>query len=249
MLTSPFRTLAQANAKTAPKGKQAQTGKSANAAGNTKNIQLSSEAELEKTMLELEKTMEKLETRDLKQIKAELERAAKELDVARMEAEVQQSLKAVDSKNIRQQMERALKAADLAQMQAKALRQMDWEKMEKQLETAQTINYEQMALQMAEATVQMEKAGKLIGPQLEKAREEMKKTQQEMKLMQQGVLELKKDGLIKDGEELNIEWDSNTLIINGSRQPAAVSEKYRKYFGRGIIRMSGAEGRSPKFIH
>jgi hypothetical protein len=66
--------------------------------------------------------------------------------------------------------------------------------------------------------------------------------------MQQGMEELKKDGLLKDGEELDIEWDNNTLIINGNRQPAAVSEKYRKYFGEGTFRMNTKEGQSPKLI-
>jgi K(+)-stimulated pyrophosphate-energized sodium pump len=43
------------------------------------------------------------------------------------------------------------------------------------------------------------------------------------------VKELKKDGIVKDGN-VSIEFKNGSLVINGNTQPEEVLEKYKKYF-------------------
>ncbi len=41
--------------------------------------------------------------------------------------------------------------------------------------------------------------------------------------------EMKKDGLIDNTNNLDINWKNGKLFINGKQQPDNVSEKYKKY--------------------
>lgn len=139
--------------------------------------------------------------------KAELEKAQLELERAQSEM-AKQDWKKVEAEmaNAKLELESAMKTAQVA---------FEKEAMEK-------------------AMVEMEKSlAKNKGQfenEMKKAQVEMKKAQQQLALMQKGMELMEKDGLIKPGESINIDWEDDILIINGQKQSKEVSDKYRKYF-------------------
>jgi hypothetical protein len=139
----------------------------------------------------------------------------------------------------RTQLEKAQQQLEKAQQQ---LMKQDWAKVEAEMQKAKTelekalqsTELEFAKAELEKAMVEMEKSlaaqqGKLA-VEMKKAEAEMKKAQAEMELMQQGMELMEKDGLLKPGESINIDWEEDTLIINGQRQTKEVSDKYKEYF-------------------
>jgi hypothetical protein len=139
----------------------------------------------------------------------------------------------------RAQLEKAQQQLEKAQQQ---LMKQDWAKVEAEMVQAKaalekalkSTEFDFAKAEMEKAMVEMEKSlsaqqGKLA-VEMKKAEAEMKKAQAEMELMQQGMELMEKDGLLKPGESINIDWEEDILIINGQRQTKAVSDKYKKYF-------------------
>ena len=124
------------------------------------------------------------------------------------------------------------------------LAQQDWAKVEADLAKAAVevekamkashVAMEKAALEKAFADVQRELSQNQvhIEKEMKKAQVEMERAQKDLKLMEEGMQEMQKDGLIKKGESIDVKWEGDTLILNGQRQPAAVSEKYKKYFNK-----------------
>ncbi len=139
----------------------------------------------------------------------------------------------------RAQLEKAQQQLEKAQQQ---LMKQDWAKVETEMAQAKaqlekairSAEFDFAKAEMEKAMVEMEKSitaqqGKL-SVEMKKAEAEIKKAQAELELLQEGMELMEKDGLLKPGESINIDWEDDFLIINGERQTKAVSDKYRKYF-------------------
>ncbi len=132
---------------------------------------------------------------------------------------------------------------ELARAQQKIASQ-DWAKVEAELAKAAVevekamkashVAMEKAALEKTFADVQRELSRNKVNleKEMKKAEAAMERAQKDLKLMEEGMQEMQKDGLIKKGESIELKWDGDTLILNGQRQPAGVSEKYKKYFNK-----------------
>ena len=146
--------------------------------------------------------MDRLTEEELMKAQAELEKAQRELSVH-------------DWAKIDAEMARASAEVERALVASKAAIERDV--MKKAMA--------QVERELAASKGQMEHA-------MRKAQVEMEHAQKDLKLMEEGMQEMQKDGLIKKGESVELKWDGDTMILNGQRQPAAVSEKYKKYFNK-----------------
>lgn len=82
---------------------------------------------------------------------------------------------------------------------------------------------------------------------MRKAQAELEITGNGLEWVRLGVHELQKDGLIKEGETINIEWDGEIMILNGKPRSKVVSEKYKAYFRNPYIQ-KGSKGSSKGVI-
>jgi hypothetical protein len=182
----------------------------------------------------IEKAMEKLEVQ-MKQ----LEEQIKKLDFSKMQKDLDASFSKVDFDKIGRQIDDAIK-------------KVDWDKIEKDVEKnaseAVKINSEKIKLELEKVKQQMEQhklSMKLDNGQIkiqvekamEQARENMKgaqknleKAKEELSIMREFTDELEKDGLVDKKKGYKIEVKDNELYLNGIKQPANVTEKYKKYF-------------------
>jgi translation initiation factor 2 beta subunit (eIF-2beta)/eIF-5 len=139
--------------------------------------------------------------------KVELEKAQLELERAQLEL----------SKQDWKKME-----AEMAQARAE---------MERAMQTAQ-VAYEKESIKKAMAEIDKTLAQQKgnIASEMKKAEGQIKKAHDQIRFLQEGMELLEKDGLIKPGESINIDWEGDIMILNGKKQSKEVSEKYRKYF-------------------
>jgi hypothetical protein len=139
----------------------------------------------------------------------------------------------------RAQLEKAQQELEKAQ---KHLMEKDWTKVEAEMVKAKaavekalrSVEFDFAKAEIEKAMAEMKKSltaqeGK-FAQEMKKAEAEMKRAQAELELMQEGMELMEKDGLIKPGESINIDWDDDILIINGQRQNREISDRYKKYF-------------------
>lgn len=160
---------------------------------------------------------------DAAKMKAEMQ-AFKEVDMAKMKAEIDQSLKEIDAAKIQIQADKAMKAVDMekikAEMQA-SLAKIDFEKINKELEKAKAIDFEKLESDMQKLKPEIEKSMKEAHKSIEKAKEELK-------VYKSLIDGLDKDGLINKKESYTIEYKNGDLNVNGKRQPVEVTDKYQQ---------------------
>ncbi len=158
----------------------------------------------------------------------EVSRALKEVDMQKINREVQEALKEVNAERICEQVQKELKAVDMASIQ-------------KELASVKKINMEEIAKELEKVKEEMARNKIDMKEQFKKAGEEMKKAKEQLQLMKEGLNELEKDGLMKKGEKVNIEFKNGIMLLNGKEQTPEVSAKYKKYFGEGDFRMNHDE--------
>lgn len=139
--------------------------------------------------------------------RAELEKAQLELERAQVELS-KQDWKKIEAEmaNAKVEMEKAIKASQAA------------------------FEIEGMQKAMAEVEKSLAKQQGKIADEMKKADIHLKKAQEQLSLMQEGMELMEKEGLIKTGESINMEWEDDIMILNGKKQSKEVSDKYRKYF-------------------
>jgi len=137
------------------------------------------------------------------------------------------------------ELEKAQLELERAQLE---LSKQDWKKIESEMahakvEMEKAMKEAQAAFEMEGMQKVMAEMEKTLGKQQGKIANEMKnadiqlkKAQEQLSLMQEGMEMMEKEGLIKAGESINIEWEDDMMIINGKKQSKEVSDKYRKYF-------------------
>jgi hypothetical protein len=75
----------------------------------------------------------------------------------------------------------------------------------------------------------------------------MKKLDIKMRGFTKLLDDLKKEGLIKDTKNLNIDWKDGDLYINGEKQPKAVTERFKKYFdAKGTFKLNWNDDKDSK---
>ncbi len=242
----PFRS--QAQRKDIPKvDKQMQddtTRRKSDVPGNAHKTYAELQVELEKAMKDLDNEMERLKTEEWPKVQEEMARSLRELDAAEMRQQMDLAMKDLDMKKMKADVERAMQEAQLQNMDVKIKEQLskiDMQKMEQEMAKAKILSQEQLDKQMEQLKEQMSKVKIDMKQTMEQATQQMQKAKEHLNLLQEGLNELEREGLVKKGDKVSIEWKDDILILNDKPQSKEVSERYKKYFGEGSFQFNSHE--------
>jgi len=207
----------------------------------------------QKVQLELQESMEKLNAEkveeqiskalkdiDLQKIKMETQKELQKIDMDKMQKELQKALaeakENIDSKKIQAEIEKAVKESKKALDEAK---EFDMDKIKAELDNSK----EELRLEQGKIKVEMENAKKEIREAMkrdfkkdfEKAQEDIKRAKEELSNYKNMLGEMEKEGLINTKEDYKVVYKNGELIINGKKQPASVTEKYKHYFKKDNV--------------
>ena len=73
---------------------------------------------------------------------------------------------------------------------------------------------------------------------MKEARESIDKAKEELRLTKEMFTEMEKDGLIDPKQGFTIEYKNKDLYIDGKKQSAKTTDKYRKYFKKDHFKMT-----------
>jgi len=201
-----------------------------------------------------------IKMKDFDKLQGELDRSLlqlneelKKMDFSKMQKEIESSLKSVDMEKIMRDVERSLKNIDLDKTLASVnaslqdlnldLKSEEIEKAmneaKKEIEKAKTeisnIDKEAIKKELEQAKKEVEKSKAEIDKIdmdkiMSEAKEDINKAKEELKLTKELITELEKDGLVNSKEGFTLEYKNKDLYIDGKKQSAEVTDKYRKYF-------------------
>jgi uncharacterized protein (DUF342 family) len=154
---------------------------------------------------------------------------------------IEASLASINSDSIARQVELAMKSVDMQKIQAEVdkamteLRSSNWQKemqeglkeMQQSLKEVQKVNAVEIRKEMENAKKEMANAKLNMKDEMVKAKKDMEKAKAEIARLQTLMTQMKQDGLIKNGEDVKLQWKSGHLYINGKEQSEAVSGKYK----------------------
>ena len=199
------------------------------------------------TMKELEGLMKNLDI-DM----SRLEKSLKEIDMDLISKQVELSLKDVDIDKIMVDVEASLSKIDMEKIMADvqlSLTEIDWKEHEGEIKKAleeakkdmeearlelKNINKDDIRKEIEDARKDLEKARlELKDLDVDKIRKEanegIKEARADLEITREMFREMEKDGLVDSKKGFTVEFKNKELFINGVKQSAKVTEKYRKY--------------------
>jgi hypothetical protein len=232
----PFRSIAQ-TAKPQAKAKKQDSPRSKPASsGMSEATYAEVKEEMQQAIKEVERAMQRLNKEDLPRMREDMRKAIQSINTQDIRREMELAMKEVDMPAIQQEMHAAMKGlqnAQIAEEMARAMQSVNLEKMQLELKELQKVNMIEIEKTMKKVKEELERTNVNMEGIMQKVQLEMSQAKQEMELVSDGIDALEKDGLIRKNDNLNIQWDNDTLILNGVKQSKTISEKYRKYFGKG----------------
>lgn len=245
---APFRSQAQQKQPTKAGQQQDTTRRKSAAPGHTGKTYEALSEELAGAARQLETEMKKLQEEELPKMQAELQKAMKELDGAKLKAEIEKQVALVDVAGLQRDIEANMKQLQQVEMQKSLKAQLaaiDFQKLQQEMQELKTKQLANVEKEMTQARKEMEKNSLNLEETMKDAKRQMQAAQAEIEQMKKGIDELIKDGIVKKDEPAEIEWEGDTLIINGKRQSAEVSKKYEAYFKKGKFSFNS---KSPKIV-
>ena len=213
--------------------------------------------DLDKTMADLDKGLNQLDNLNLDVVMKTAADAIKAVDFTAIEKSVTDAMKSVNVENIQQQVKMAMQQVNMDSIQQQvrlAMQNIDTDKMKAEIDKAmaelknsnwqaeldkgmkemkvalaevKNINSAEIKKELENARKEMENAKINMKDEMAKARVEVEKARVEMTQLKGLLQDMQKDGLIKKGEDVKLEWKSGRLYINGKEQSAEISEKYK----------------------
>lgn len=213
--------------------------------------------DIDKAMKELDNAMQHLniQMKDLNiNISKEINDAISRIDAEKLNKEIQDAMKNIDFEKIKLETDKSLKEAQ------EQIAKIDTEKMKEEIEKAKeqmkNIDLDNIKVQidrsMKEAQDQLKNIDmqkiktemqdlqlklnnqdfkKQIDSAMKNANLEIEKAKKELQDLKNFTEALAKDGLIDKKKGYTIEWTKDgDLIINGTKQPKSVSDKYSQYY-------------------
>jgi len=158
---------------------------------------------------------------DMEKIMKSVELALKSIDLDKTMADVSSSLKNLnlDYKNaeVEKALAEATKEIDKAKLE---LKEVDKEAIKKELANAKK--------EIEKSKLEIEKID--MNKIMDEARAGIDKAKEELKLTKEMFVEMEKDGLVNSKAGFTIEYKNKELYIDGKKQDAKTTDKYRKYF-------------------
>lgn len=189
-------------------------------------------AELDHAMKELDLAMQEMN----KNLKVDLSKMEQEIKTAMAEVkkvDYTRIAQEVDLTDVRKDVSRALKEAE------QHLKDIDHEAIKAKMADVK----KEMEAMKAHTQIDMGRMKESIAQGLSAAHAGIEHAKQELAQLKEFINELDKDRLIDKNKAYTIEVKSGELYINGNKQSAELSEKYRKYFKKEdfSIRNDGKE--------
>jgi DNA repair exonuclease SbcCD ATPase subunit len=181
--------------------------------------------DMEKIAKEMEEALDKI---NFKKIEKDIEAAIKEskIDVEKMKQELQQA-----GKEIEEQLEKKAWRKEIEE-----LKKIDVDKIKVEMENAKN------ELSHARDHLKLEKLN--LRENMENARVEIDKASEELKGYQAMIYSMEQDALLSTKGNYKIEYKHGELSINGKKQSAEVTNKYKKYFKKDAMTVQKQDGES-----
>jgi len=200
------------------------------------------QSELDQSLMEVAEELKKI---DFTKIQREIEASLKSVDMEKIMKDVALSLKSIDIEKIladvksslndinleetNEEIEKALSEAKKEIEKAKIeIKDIDRDVIEKELEKAK--------LEIEKSKVEIDKID--MDKIMSEAKEDIDKAKEELKLTKEMFNEMEKDGLINSKEGFTIEYKNKDLYIDGKKQSAKTTDKYRKYFKKDHFKIT-----------
>jgi len=192
------------------------------------------ELDVEKMKADIEKSIDK---DVMVNIERELKKAMAEIDLNKVEIdkEMKKAMEEVKGLDLSDQMEKVKVEMEKAKLQLdKELKSKDWEKEMKKIkeidmkEMEQEMENARKEIERSKADLDLEKLN--MKDEMDNARKEIDKAKEELKGYQEMIYSMEKAGLLSTKGDYTIQYKDGELFINGKKQSAEVTEKYKKYF-------------------
>jgi hypothetical protein len=170
-----------------------------------------------------------LKSVDMEKIMNDVTLSLKSIDVEKILAEVKSSLKDINLEETNEETEKALSDAKKELEKAKLeIKDIDRDVIEKELEKAK------LEIEKSKAEIDKIDMDKIMN----EAKEDIDKAKEELKLTKEMFNEMEKDGLISSKEGFTMEYKNKELYIDGKKQSAKTTNKYRKYFKKDHFKIT-----------
>lgn len=203
-------------------------------------------------------TPDKKYSRDLDHELEKLEEARarmaemKEKDWQKMERDVEESIKKIDFEKIQREAQEAMQRMNLEKTQQQieeSLSRIDFDKIQQQIDesmqdVAKTMQKQMLAVQqeMQKVKDQMRVEKFNFSKEMEKAQAELDNAKKELKGYQDMIYAMEKAGLLDTKTNYSIEFKNDELFINGQKQPADITNRYKHYFRKDKITIKKEDG-------
>jgi len=187
--------------------------------------------QLDKTMLEAAGTLERL---DMGRLLKEVNQSIASIDMTKIMKDATDAVKSIDFEKIMQDVKSSLDNIDIDLEVEKALKDAKLE-MEKAKVELSKIDSKAIEKELAEARLEIEKSKKELAKMdfskiMDEAKAGISKAKAELKETRALFTEMEKDGLIDTKKGFKLEYKDKELYIDGKKQSADVTNKYRHYF-------------------
>lgn len=160
---------------------------------------------------------------DMKKMNIDIEAAMKNIDFSKINKEIEESMKKIDFDKMNKELRESLSEIDAAKMQ---------KEIKESIDQAMKVDMEKVKDQLSNLKIDLDNEKFDLRKTMEIAEEGIAKAKVELKGYQEMVYAMEAEGLLDTKGDYTIEYRSNEISINGKKQSAAVSEKYKKYFKR-----------------
>jgi hypothetical protein len=220
---------------------QVQTPISTQATDTVPDKHIKIDVDVDQIMKEVDKQLETVQ-KNLKEIEWEkisknIEASIKDINLDKIRTEVTASLDKVDMDKIKREIESSLKDINTVKINEEVQKAMEEvkanlnsEEFKKNMKELKNINTAELNEELRKAKIEIEKNKVDLKLEMKKATEELKKAKVNLAEYKQMISEMRSDGLISKSENYDIQFKKQELYINGKKQPAEVTRKYRKYF-------------------
>jgi len=187
--------------------------------------------QLDKTMLEAAGTLERL---DMGRLLRDVNESIASIDMTKIMKEATDAVKNIDFEKIMQEVKSSLEDIDVDVEVEKALKEAKVE-IEKAKAEMSKIDTKAIEKELAGARLEIEKSKNEIAKIdfskiMEEAKAGISQAKEELKQTRAMFTEMEKDGLIDTKKGFKLEYKNKELYIDGKKQSADVTNKYRHYF-------------------
>lgn len=214
------------------------------------------EKDWQKMERDVEESIQKI---DFEKIQREAQEAMQRMNLEKTQQQIEESLSRIDFDKIQQQIDESMQ--DVAKVNKEEVREalqkakaqvkeaMENQHWKQDMEQSLAKNRETMQKQMLAVQQEMQKVKDQMrvekfnfSKEMEKAQAELDNAKKELKGYQDMIYAMEKAGLLNTKTNYSIEFKNDELFINGQKQPADITNRYKHYFRKDKITIKKEDG-------